>query len=46
VVFSSGNPEVYARRAREGGAVAFVSKGMVLDEIVPAIRAALEEKND
>jgi DNA-binding NarL/FixJ family response regulator len=46
VVFSSGNPEVYARRAREGGAVAFVSKGMVLDEIVPAIRAALEEKSD
>lgn len=43
LVFSSLDPDVFARKARELGAAGFVHKSMVIGEIVPAIRAALEE---
>jgi len=44
LIFSSLDPDVYAYKARELGAVGFVHKSMVITEIVPAIRAALQKQ--
>lgn len=46
LIFSSLDPDVYAYKARELGAVGFVHKSMVITEIVPAIRAALQQKQE
>lgn len=43
LVFSSLDPDVYASKAYSLGAAGYVHKSMVISEIVPAIRAALEE---
>lgn len=45
LVFSSLDPDVYAQKAYALGAAAFVHKSMVISEIVPAIREALEEQD-
>lgn len=42
LVFSSLDPELYAGKALAMGAAGYVHKSMVIDEIVPAIRAALD----
>jgi len=43
LVFSSLDPDVYASKAYTLGAAGYVHKSMVISEIVPAIRAALED---